>query len=131
MRELYRDDYYVIHLDAPRRAVFVKRTAAPFPTLADVEGSFRQLLDVVEVSSVRGFTCVVDSRDAIGRNDDAFEETLARYRPRLFSPFRRIVMLVRTTIGKLQVERLGRTHAGPPSQVCTTDDEVDRALAER
>lgn len=129
MRELYRDDYYVIQIDPPRAVVFVKRTAAPFPSIEAVDAAFRAMLSVLDVALVRGYVCVVDSRDALGRNDDAFEDTLGRYRPRLFAPFRRIIMVVRTTAGKLQVERLGRTHGGPQMSVCTTDEEVDRALA--
>ena len=48
---------------------------------------------------------LVDLRAIVGRNDEAFEAALAPLRRQLLQRFERTGVIVRTTIGRLQLER--------------------------
>lgn len=49
---------------------------------------------------------IVDMRQAAARNDDAFEEAMQPLRARVSRHFARVVLLLSSAVGVLQVERL-------------------------
>jgi hypothetical protein len=51
---------------------------------------------------------LIDFRDAWGRNDAAFEQTVAPFRTETTRGFRRVAVLTRSLAGQLQVQRLAR-----------------------
>ncbi len=51
---------------------------------------------------------LIDFRDARGRNDAAFEHTVAPFRSETTRGFRRVAFLTRSLAGQLQVQRLAR-----------------------
>lgn len=77
------------------------RTAESFDTLDALAAEHEALLP--HLSKVRPQPLLVDLRDARGRNDPAFEAAMARYRRPMYQGFSRVVVLVRSAIGKLQV----------------------------
>jgi hypothetical protein len=110
MRLVDRSDYFVITADDPARIVRFERTPEPFRELAAAEETFERMLRLVQREDLHGYGLLVDSRNGPGRNDPEFEGLLARYRDRLFAPFARRAMLLRTQAGLMQSQRLGREH---------------------
>jgi hypothetical protein len=55
---------------------------------------------------------LVDLRAATGRNDPEFETAHGAERAKLMHAFRRVAMLVRSQVGKLQVTRLAESDGG-------------------
>lgn len=51
---------------------------------------------------------LIDFREARGRNDAAFEQTVAPFRAETTRGFRRVAVLTKSTAGALQVQRLAK-----------------------
>ncbi|MBX3246264.1 MAG: hypothetical protein KF901_03700 [Myxococcales bacterium] len=108
---LYSSPHYRLSRVAPR-AVRLVRTAQAFESMEQFVSAHEALITALEPLSG---AILVDLREVKGRNDPAFEARMAAYRRRMFAPFERLVVLVGTAIGKLQVQRHmhedGFTHA--------------------
>lgn len=99
--------YFLVRIDAGLGAALVKRTGRPLSSPADVPEAFSQA--ITPLNPVRGqLPLVVDLRDAKGRNDPAYEEAIAAWRPRIYEGFDRAATLVRSSVGRLQVARHAR-----------------------
>lgn len=107
--------------------VRLHRTSEPILTLeeaASVWGAVvRSLQGIDRVSHV----LLIDFRDARGRNDAAFEQTVAPFRAETTRGFRRVAVLTRSLAGQLQAQRLAR-HDGVDSRLRCFDSE-EAALA--
>ncbi|MCA9716768.1 MAG: hypothetical protein H6713_39240 [Myxococcales bacterium] len=104
----------------------VTRTEAPYPTLEIAEEQMRRLGQVVNQGARAETPALVDLRAARGRNDDGFERVMGAVQRTLFTRRARGAFLVRTVIGRMQVERQLRTLG--EFGVRVFDDE-DAALA--
>ncbi|UQA55985.1 hypothetical protein [Polyangium aurulentum] len=103
--DLYRDDYLVL-LGDPHGPLFrYNRTERPWPSLEALESSYASLIAAADRFGRRGRVMLSDLRAAPGRNDPAFEAAVFAIRPRLYEGITKIAVLVRTTIGALQVKR--------------------------
>jgi uncharacterized protein (DUF2461 family) len=98
-----RRPFYEVEL-RPQGAI-VRRTAERYIDLSQLAPSFAALEEQFASLPPGASTLLVDLRKAVGRNDDAFETTLAPMRRELLRRFERSALLVRTTIGRLQLER--------------------------
>lgn len=108
MQLLYESKHARLEMDATKRLVRYTRSAEPFSSLDDALRMMREIgrADVgVERSQL---VLLTDIRLAPGRNDEAFEGAVADHRDELFGGFKRRATLVRTLVGKLQVQRLNR-----------------------
>jgi|SRR5580700_9496300 hypothetical protein len=112
-RQLYEDSYFRVVADDEARVIRLVRSARPFPTLDAVERSFEAVAFSM-ITIRRGWALLVDSRDAPMRNDEGFEEILARARARIVARFRCTAVLVGSDVGKLQVARYGREDSRSP-----------------
>jgi hypothetical protein len=107
MREIHRNAYYVLELDAPRRTVWLKRTRAPFEDLEIAAHSHEELRRAL--TDVPADKLLLDLREGpAGRNDAAFENAIQGTRQEMARRFRRVAVLVRTAAGRLQMQRLER-----------------------
>jgi hypothetical protein len=123
----YRSSHYELsQLDSgPHR---LTRTAEPFETLTDLVREHEALIPHLE--PCRAQPLLVDLREAKGRNDASFEASMARFRQAMFRGFPKIVVLVRSAIGKLQVQR-HFVEDGLASFVVTTSElEASRELVD-
>ncbi len=128
METLHHDPYFTVTLDPAKRLVRVRRSAESFPDVRTAERCFERMGELVEQRSLVGHRLLVDTRDAIGRNDPEFEAMTGRFRARLFRSFERSAMLVRTAVGKMQVSRLAREQGGVGSEVFQDEAEAERYL---
>jgi hypothetical protein len=97
------EPFYEVDL-RPKGAI-VRRTRRRYVDLSELAESFAALRRQLELLPPEASTLLVDLRAAVGRNDPSFESTLAPLRRELLCRFERPGLLVRTTIGRLQLER--------------------------
>ncbi|MBL8741410.1 MAG: hypothetical protein JNK04_09960 [Myxococcales bacterium] len=100
--------HFRLTLDDPEGIVRYTRSALPFASGAEASESLHQMLAATRSLTRHHYALLTDVREAPGRNDEAFEGTLAKLRHELFDGFRKQATLVRTAVGRLQVERLAR-----------------------
>lgn len=108
MAVLYESKYARLEVDEARRIVRYVRSAEPFESIDDATRMFDEVVRANGGVARRGLTLLSDVRLAPGRNDEAFEGAVATRRSELFGGFRKRAVLVRTVVGKLQVQRLNR-----------------------
>lgn len=104
--ELFRDEYTSVLGDPDGLVVRIVRTSIPHPTPEILEESYLQASRAMDRYGRRGRGLLVDVRNAIGRNEPAFDEALRRARARNDAGFARIAVLLRSQAGMLQLMRL-------------------------
>jgi hypothetical protein len=92
-------------VEAHAHGAIVRRTRRRYLELTELVESFAALDVRFAALPAGASTLLVDLRAAVGRNDEAFEVALAPLRRQLLRKFPRTGLLVRTTIGRLQLER--------------------------
>lgn len=123
IRRIHESPWFVVDHNPADRVYRVARSNKPFADLAEVErgyGGFELVLTTVPPGS----RLLFDSRDAVPRNDAEFEAALIPIRDRAFARFAKVAILVKTAVGRLQVQRMNQ---GLPDTVAVFDDE-DRAF---
>lgn len=118
---LYESKYARLEVDEARRIVRYVRSAEPFESIDDATRMFDDLVLANDRVARRDLGLLSDVRLAPGRNDEAFEGVVAARRNELFGGFRKRAVLVRTMVGKLQVQRLNRASV---TAADVFDDEV-------
>lgn len=104
--ELYRDEYVFVVADPDGIVVRMIRTPCAHPSPEILEESYLKVTHAFDRYGRTGRGLLVDVRDAIGRNEAAFEAALARARKRNDAGFLRIAVLLRSQAGMLQMMRL-------------------------
>lgn len=94
--------FYDVELK-PRGAI-VRRTTRRYVDTSELAPSFAALDRQLATLPLRS-SLLVDLRAIVGRNDSEFEAALAPLRRELLRKFERSALIVRTTIGRLQLER--------------------------
>ena len=97
------DGYWQARVDGD--VLLARRTEKPSTETAAFLQSFEGLHLAVGDSDPAGFGLILDIRASIGRNDPEFEEGLQERRRALFRSFRNSAIIVRTAVGRLQVQR--------------------------
>ena len=108
----------------PSAVIIVTRTATRYDVLDDVAVAFGAVTNALQSTpGLRGQ--VTDLRQVVGRNDAAFESTVAEHRRRFFDVAPRNAIVVRTAIGRLQVVR----HVAEDGSNCEVFTDMDEAIA--
>ena len=89
------------------KAVVVRRTEHRIEEMEAFVNDFAKLNEKLEQLAARteGLRVLLDLREAIGRNDSGFEAAVAPHRKRMFSSHWAIAVLVKTSVGAMQVGR--------------------------
>jgi len=91
-----------------------------------------ELVEAVQGLPLRETDLLFDVRGVMGRNDDAFETATLALRRRFIVHFGRVVVLVRTLVGRLQGQRFAREDRIGASMLVTSDlAEAEAFLAQR
>ena len=106
MIEVFRDEYSTISIDPKGPLIRSVRSDTPFPTLEALEVAVSKQVHTFDEVGRESRVLLSDLRAVIGRNDSQFEDRMAKLRPRLYGGFRRVGMLVRSSVGALQIKRL-------------------------
>ncbi len=110
---LFENEYFRVTLLEDEPIVLVVRTAKPFTTSAEVTRAFVPMLRVLDALGRSDHYLMLDSRDAVGNNDPAYEASFARYRRLLFEGFPKAAVLVKTPVGRLHSSRLMEADGEP------------------
>lgn len=114
LRILRESEYYTLAVSRARRLLWITRTGKPFPALSTLQAENAALINAVGV--FRGAGLVLDMRAARANNDPAFEEAMRTLRVGIGKVSPRVVVVVATASGEMQVSRLHRSE-GLPYQV--------------
>jgi hypothetical protein len=126
-RELFRDAYIVVRLDAGGRVVRLVRSAVAYQDIPSLVASFEAVIVALDRVSRKGRVMLFDTRAPSGRNDPDFEAAMARLRPRIDRQFGRIGVVVASAVGSLQIRRWVSAD-GIERLVGTSETEVLDAL---
>jgi hypothetical protein len=124
---LLETPYVTIRWNATHSFARFVRSDLPFATIAHIESEALKVERALEKAG--NIRLLVDLRAVAPRNDPSFEAAIARFRRKLFDGGQRIVILVRTAVGALQVKRHMRED-GFPVEVFT-DEEAAIVFLER
>ncbi|WP_437774272.1 hypothetical protein [Sorangium sp. So ce1097] len=105
MLEILRNAHYVVTVNPAVKLVRIMRSAVPFESVAQFEEGWMEVSRALDRAGRDGLSLLVDLRQAVGRNEPAFEAAMQRFRLILMRGFRRVAILVRTPAGALQIQR--------------------------
>lgn len=117
-------EYIVVTLEHDGRIVRYRRTPVRFPDLATAQRIYSRVLTTYGQIGRAGRTLLIDSRDAVGRNDPEFEALLTQFRNQAIPGFVGHAVLMRTAVGLLQAQRIDRTlRSDRPAHLVTDNEE--------
>ncbi|MEM6294433.1 MAG: hypothetical protein AAGA54_24380 [Myxococcota bacterium] len=89
-----------------KRVVVMTRTAVELPPdVGPLRAFLQSIVDAMDGIDRSIHEFVIDSRDVVGRNDEAFEALKREYEGPMLGGYRRVSVIVRSQIGRLQVNR--------------------------
>jgi hypothetical protein len=103
---VHESPYYRVELLAIAKVVRITRLALPFDSRATVNLACEPVQAALDGVGRRSHRLLIDTRQAIGKNDPDYEEWFQSHRRRMLLGFPRVAFLVRMAIGQLHVERL-------------------------
>lgn len=106
--DMFQTPYFRVAVDRLRRLVWIIRSQEPYPDYETARDQLQQVNGVIPNSQRHGWSLLIDLREARGRNDPRFEQLIAEHRPALFAGYERRVVLVRTAVGQMQLQRQER-----------------------
>jgi hypothetical protein len=106
--EVFRNEYNVISMDPKGPLIRSVRSDVPFQTLEELERSVQDMVRVYDEIGRQTRVLLSDLRAVQGRNDGAFEDRMLKLRPKLYGGFLRVGILVRSSVGALQIKRMVR-----------------------
>lgn len=108
-----------------RGGVIVRRTRRSHTSLDEVGPAFEAIYDALRDLYLPDVALLVDLRDVVGRNDPDFEVAIAPHRRRLMQSFGRAAVLVRSSVGAMQIRRLFAEDGIPVEVFGDEDDALD------
>lgn len=111
LRILMANEHYILEEEESHRTCTLRRTPVPFKSIDEILQSNDSVLEQLRPYHA-GYGVIVDMRQAPQRNDPSFENAMARLRNRITEVFARVAVLLDTSVGVLQVDRLGRAEGG-------------------
>lgn len=119
---MFEDPLVSVAEDPIERVIWVQRSSQRADTDKLVE-SYVKAMGHMQTTH-EGWSMILDMRKAPGNNSDDFEESTAKLRSQLRKAFPRVVVLVATSVGELQVKRMGRERH--EETLVTTDEAQAR-----
>ncbi|WP_257456919.1 hypothetical protein [Archangium lipolyticum] len=129
-KQVFQDEYFTVLVDERRGIVRTIRSSAPFTSLEELEGIFTRLGESLDALGRSRYGLLADLRAGPGRNDPEFEAIMEqRHRPRWIGGFRRVGVLVRSTVGVMQIQRHARSD-GVERMISKDEDELLKYLTQ-
>jgi hypothetical protein len=122
-RTLYSDPRLHIFLDEDTSIVSYVRSREPFASMDQVRHMHENLREVLAALPAGKYALLVDVREAPPRNDEAFEQETTRSITAAMSRFAKSAILVKSAVGRLQVNRLSKTSARAGGELPAFSDE--------
>ncbi|HEY0096697.1 MAG TPA: hypothetical protein VGB96_20365 [Archangium sp.] len=126
-KQVFQDEYFTVLVDERMGIVRTIRSEKPFDALGELDGIFARLGAVLDALGRSRYGLLADLRATPGRNDPEFEAALERLRPIWVGGFRKIGVLVRSTVGLMQIQRHARRD-GVKRLISKDEDELLKYL---
>ncbi len=99
------NDFVSVRREGGSGLIRVTRSGTPITALPQIDQTWGAVNRALLQVDRRAHSLLIDMRRAQGRNDDAFEQAVARHRAATVQGFRRVGVLVQSLHGQLQVKR--------------------------
>jgi hypothetical protein len=124
VRTVEASPYYTIQVDATLGVLRLVRSGVAYPSLSAVAEDQKVIGRALD--QLPGEVLLLDMRAGPpARNDEAFERALANGRRLLGQRFRKVAVLVRSAVGKLQIQRLARADGATPHAFQDEQEAID------
>ncbi len=125
MRVLLDIPPIVVKADDDARVVTMVRSRVELPrNRPGLRAFYAQLAGAFEGLDRERYALIVDGRAAVGRNDEVFESVQAEYAERLFGGYRKVLALVSTTVGRMQISRYTASRDRAETEIFSDIDEA-------
>lgn len=104
--EVFRNEFTTISMDPKGALVRMVRSDVPFPSIEVLERNIFEIIRQFDSIGRDGRVLMNDLRAISGRNDSTFEARMKLLRPRFYGGFVRVGILVRSSVGALQIKRM-------------------------
>jgi len=126
---LLTDAYVTVSIDNIAGYVRYVRSREAYPSLDVVRDVHQRVGMVLSLLPRSALGLLIDMREAPSRNDDAFEVEIVRIIENMHSYFRVHAALVKSAVGKLQVQRIAKSAGRTDPSVFSTEPEALAYLA--
>jgi hypothetical protein len=107
-KQVFQNAHFTVLVDERMGLVRTVRNDKPFASMEELEVTFAELSGALDRQGRVRYVLLADIRAAPGRNDPLFEAAIQRLVPRWIGGFRRVGVLVKSTVGVLQIQRYAR-----------------------
>jgi len=107
-KQVFQNTHFTILVNERMGLVISRRGDKPFASVEELEVVFADFANALDRLDRARYALVADIRAAPGRNDPLFEPVMQRLGPRWFVGFRKVGVLVKSTVGMLQAQRYAR-----------------------
>ncbi|AKF06636.1 hypothetical protein [Sandaracinus amylolyticus] len=121
---LYRDDYFEVWVDPARSLVRLARTERAFESIDHARASYASLAIALATVERRSHGVLLDLRAARPRSEPEFERFASESSATLLRPFRSVSVLVKSAVGRLQVQRIEKERGTAVFTVFTDESEA-------
>lgn len=128
-RQVFQDEYFTVLVYERMGIIRTIRSETPFTSLEAIEDILERLARVLDGLGRSRYGLLADLRATPGRNDPQFEEAMERLRPLWVDGFRKVGVLVRSTVGLMQIQRHARRD-GVKRLISKDEDELLRYLTQ-
>ena len=116
-------------MDPQSPLVRMVRSEVPFSSIEALERSVGEMIRTLDGIGRDKRVLMNDLRAISGRNDSTFEARMKSLRPRLYGGFVRVGILVRSSVGALQIKRMVQED-GMDRMVMTDEAELIEYLVQ-
>jgi hypothetical protein len=122
-RALVANEYCRVVYDPRTHIARFTRTSAPIQSLEEAARHFGEAIAALDALGRLRIGLIIDSREAPMKNDPQYETAMAEHRRLVARGIPRIAVIVKTAVGRLHAQRLGKEDQ-LRQVVVGTDDEA-------
>jgi hypothetical protein len=104
--QMLRTPYWILERDVGQAFFRLRRTAESVASLETLSHTAAAITHAFRNLDTKRMGMLLDLRESPIRNDPQFEDTVRPFQERLVSAFGRVAVLVKSPVGRLQVERV-------------------------
>jgi len=132
MRVLLDTPEIAVKCDDDAKVITMVRSRVELPReYAGLRAFYRELVGSFDGIDRPRYALIVDGRAPVGRNDEVFEAVQTEFAEQLFGDYRKVLALVTSTVGKLQIGRYNASRDMDATEVFFDIDEAFAYVADR
>ena len=108
LRVLVSNEYCRVVHDPRTNIARFTRTSAPIQSLEDAARYFGEAIAALDALGRARIRLIIDSREAPMKNDPQYETAMAEHRRQVARGIPRVAVIVKTAVGRLHAQRLGK-----------------------